>query len=442
MKTKIIFPLILTSLVIVGCKKNNKPEEKKDSVTVNMEALINQDKAATGYDIEFNYSDDYFDKSANTFNGDIAMISYGSALAATYQESANAFFTTLGYDTIYVAPEYAGTPGEHTIGYSIAHKKINNSDMLAISIRGFEYKAEWNDNFMMGETGNHEGFDNQAQKILNALNGVLETHSEYENTKLWLTGYSRAGAVANVLSQKIITSDALSIAPENMYVYTFETPRGLTQENAVKYPNVFNVINSADLITYVAPEGYGLYRCGTDIDIYSNRVERLLYNFDKNATLPTFVISEGKYSTEQEYIKYIFTELLKEQSDPEKSLDTRERFVNNYQSKLGYLLGLFFTLDQSVVNQIMDAFNNMGPMDMLSLFAQDGIYNFIKPFLDDNHVTYDDAQLKVSCDCLRNVLNIARTSGIVGVNNNNIQRVVNMHYPEVNYVLLKSYAGK
>ncbi len=442
MKSKLIIPLLITPLLLIGCKKQNEKPEEKTPIIVNMEALINQDKAETGYDIEFDYSDDYFDGSANKFNGDIAMISYGSALAATYEESANAFFTSLGFDTIYVAPEYAGEPGEHTIGYSIAHKNIKGSDMLAISIRGFEYKAEWADNLLMGETGNHEGFNNQAEKIYNTLSGLLETHTEYQNTKLWLTGYSRAGAVANVLSQKIISNDAINIAQENMYIYTFETPRGLTQENAVKYQNVFNVINSADLITYVAPEGYDLYRCGTDVDIYSNKVERLLYNFDKNATIPSFVVSEGKYSNEAEYIQYIFTELLKEQSDANKSLDTRERFVNNYQVKLGYLLGLFFTLDQTVVNQIMEAFNNLGPLDMFALLGQDGVYNFIKPFLDDNHVTYDDAQLKTSCECIRGILNIARTSGLIGVNNSNIQRVVNMHFPEVNYVLLKSYIGK
>ena len=442
MKNKIIFPLLMTSLLIVGCQKKGTQKEEKTPIIVNMEALINQEKASTGYDIEFDYSDDYFNNAASKFNGNLAMISYGSALAATYKESANAFFTTIGYETIYTSPEYEGDPGEHTIGYSIAHKKIKGSDMLAISVRGFEYHAEWTDNLTMGTTGNHEGFDNQAQKMFVALSNLLETHPEYENTKLWMTGYSRAGAVTNVLSHKILSNNNISIPSENIYVYTFETPRGLTQENAVKYPNVVNVVNSADLITYVAPEGYGLYRCGTDIDISSKRVERLLYAFDKNATLPEFVVSEGKYETEAEYINYIFTELLKEQSDPNKSLDTRERFVTNYQAKLGYLLGLFFTLDQSVVNQMLEAFNNMGMMDMLALFGEDGIYNFIKPFLDDNHVTYDDAQLKDACECIRGLLNIARTSGIVGVNNNNIQRVVNMHYPEVNYVLLKNYVGK
>ena len=92
--------------------------------------------------------------------------------------------------------------------------------------------------------------------------------------KLWLGGYSRGAAVANLTQ----------IAQENTFVYTFAAPAALT---AVDRPdlqadydndhtadgglktdwdvsNIFNIISSGDIVARVMPEEWGYHRNGND----------------------------------------------------------------------------------------------------------------------------------------------------------------------------------
>ena len=53
---------------------------------------------------------------------------------------------------------------------------------------------------------------------------------------------------------------------------------------------VFNIINSADLVTYIAPEQYGLYRCGRDINLFESKES----DYKRKSTKE----EEGKYIKE------------------------------------------------------------------------------------------------------------------------------------------------
>ena len=53
-----------------------------------------------------------------------------------------------------------GTPD--TIGTAIAHKKINDHDVVAIAIRGEKYEQEWVSNFIAGLSGDANGFADAA----------------------------------------------------------------------------------------------------------------------------------------------------------------------------------------------------------------------------------------------------------------------------------------
>ena len=102
---------------------------------------------------------------------------------------------------------------------------------------------------------------------------------------------TRTAAVTNVLSSMVLAdpSKKLNIPDRYVFSYTFNTPKGLAAEHAPAFPNVFNIINSADLVTYIAPEQYGLYRCGRDINLFESKES----DYKRKSTK-----EEGKYIKE------------------------------------------------------------------------------------------------------------------------------------------------
>ena len=450
MKKSTLLALLSITLCITACNNKKNKEDvdpnplKDDEVEVRLPHSMNSD--AKDYPIRVRFDDNFFKEDAKTFNKELAMLSLANTFAASDSMFIEEFYGRLKFDTNIKYTNYGITPTEDTVGYSIAHKQIGEYDLLAISIRGFNYGKEWANNFLIGEEGNHYGFDARANEIYNDLKVELEVRN-YENVKLWITGYSRGGGISNVLSHKILSSNEIDIAPEDMYVYTFEAPRGLTEENAVAYENVHNVINNADLITYVAPEEYGLYRCGVDVQIYfsDTNISRLLYDLDKDITFPAFTATSD-YANEQECIQWMISSLTREMdtSDPDYAAETahtRQDFVNNYQNGVRYILGLFFSLSSSTTNKLMKKLDESSLTEKASLLATDGIYNFIKPVLDEDHVPYVDEELRTNCNVMTKFLqhnaSILLSVMMSDSGMENLKHIIYMHMPEAEYVLLK-----
>lgn len=446
MKRNSLILLALVALVMTGCKNNSssqEPVEEEKKVTVKMKADLNSD--STEYNLDFLVDDEFFKKDANEYDPDLALLSFGASIASTYEATSNEFFTALGFENYFITQDYNGS-SEHSISYSINHKTIDDFNLLAVNIRGFEYEKEWADNFNIGSTGNHAGFEARAEEIYTKLGEVIQGHS-LENLKLWITGYSRAGAISNVLAHKIMSRDDIAIDTKDLFVYTFEAPNALSEENAITYANVHNIINSGDLITYIPPQEYGLYRCGVDIDIYSNKMDRLVYEFDKGIDLGTFTAADGKYTNEPEYNQYVINTLLKvptDESYSEYALSTREMFVERYEENIGYFISLMMSLEPSTLNKIMTKFEKLDMMGKFMLLGDDGFYNFLKPILVEDEVAFDDEDFKAACTSLQNLLKLAITNepsimtSLAG-GNLNLTRILKLHFPEVTYVLLKEH---
>lgn len=407
------------------------PPQEDDFVVVKVEG-INTTARAGGYDAKIYYRDDDFDQDATTFSDKIKMLSFGSAIVSKDEETAQAFFETMGYDNFSASlPD----PTADTIGFVMAHKGFANYDLVALSIRGLDYGQEWSNNLLLGEEGNHNGFDAKADEIKVALATYLESYTT-KPVKLWISGYSRGGGVANVLASKIL-SDGFS--QTNLYVYTFEAPRGLTLVNAIEYENVFNIVNSIDPVARIAPEEYGLYRCGKDIVVDENvDIEEKLRNLDPNLALPTFTIT-SLFADDKEFVDFVLAQLLDDTGDPDTTLNTRESFAANYQADLGYFIGLYFTMDQSTVDKIIDGLKEAGTS---LLGNEESIYEVVKPILDEDGVTYDNDKLHDSCVKVYKLayakigfvlILIAPASGLA----DNLKRAIYMHSLDTVYALIK-----
>lgn len=155
-----------------------------------------------------------------------------------------------------------------TCAYTIARQELSvNGErrvLLAVTVRGTSTPGEWMSNFDFApshsdDTAVAENFFFAAEAIYADLKAEIDAA---ENPLVLVTGYSRGAACANLLGVLLNTAYDAS----NVYVYTFATPttmRGARAEQ--EYPNIFNIVNPADLATRLPLEAWGYRRPGTDI---------------------------------------------------------------------------------------------------------------------------------------------------------------------------------
>lgn len=150
--------------------------------------------------------------------------------------------------------------------YSFASKKLyDGTTLVAVTIRGAGYGAEWRSDFNVGTGNFHEGFYKPAKNIYaNLQEYLLGINYDKSKTKIWLTGYSRSGAIGNILGGMI--DDNNLIDRGNLYAYLFAVPSAvnLSVVNAhdAIYNNIKNIVLPHDIIPKFVPEKWNWGRYG------------------------------------------------------------------------------------------------------------------------------------------------------------------------------------
>ncbi len=237
------------------------------------------------------YDDAWFLKSSTNYNHKLAQMSIRSAISAarTSAVSIKKLFDDLGFDYTNDSIHYP-TPTPDTIGYAIGSKLINNNGesvrIIAVAVRGGGYKSEWADNFEIGTTSEHSGFANAGNKVYEAVKDyIAETRKSGETVKIWLTGYSRAAAVANIAAQRLTGAarreEIRGLSTNGVFAYCFECPRNVRTDHpaytAYTYSNIFNIVNHIDFVPKVAPEDWKFSRYGITYFLPSNELKTKNY---------------------------------------------------------------------------------------------------------------------------------------------------------------------
>lgn len=228
----------------------------------------------------YRYSDAYFDTPASTFDARLADMSL--CLTMSTMPSAKTDLTTYadadrnvvalldetGFTDV-ESHELDSVPTAGSLGFVIASKQVTGADgpytLVAVSVRGEGYGMEWLSNIAAGTFGDHEGFSIAAAKLVDAIDAYVQSHVTGD-AKLWLCGYSRGAAVANLAAARL---DAQESSPfVDIYAYLFATPKTTvdTEAGAAFYDNIHNTVLPADLITSIPPSGsdWDFTRYGTD----------------------------------------------------------------------------------------------------------------------------------------------------------------------------------
>lgn len=239
---------------------------------------------ATG---EYEYSDDYFAIESPGTHSALRTMSYALALAG-FENAKDGYpnesgvvnpklrklLSELGFSDYQYWDEGSEEDG-HSMGTSIAHKSITietvdgveNKELIVVAPRNYNYMMEWLSNFNVGTTGDHAGFSESAELVYGRLRQYI-TKQGLTNYKIWMVGYSRGGAVIDLVAKKVNENLAsFDMDAEDLYAYTFGAPRASATET--KYSNIHDVKDGNDLLLgYVFPEQWGFYNTGVYEEIH------------------------------------------------------------------------------------------------------------------------------------------------------------------------------
>lgn len=195
----------------------------------------------------FYYSDSFFTHPATQYDHQLALATLGLVCAAANTIASDAeywvngsvgreahiaaAYETLGFEDalFYNYDLDTGRAGDF-VGYSLARKTLTlngqRTTLVALVLRGGGYGGEWVSNLHTGVGAGHAGFVIPVNEVLTALRNYLARAAAQPGgtgtVKLWVGGYSRGAAVANLLAGRI-NKDLPEIDRKNVFVYTFAT---------------------------------------------------------------------------------------------------------------------------------------------------------------------------------------------------------------------------
>ena len=224
---------------------------------------------------DYQYDDNWFLVNNETNQYNLIRLSIRVAMAAYGDKNHGSSNITAFMDELRFtySDQYVNypEPEQNSIGYAIGYRNVLAEDntetsIILVAVRGGGYGVEWGGNFYMGESGNHEGFSIASLKVLDGLKGFLTDNASdlCSNKKIWIVGYSRGAATANLVAAKLDNGYIRGITNNNVMAYCFECPQNTVDENASdrKYNNIINIVNPIDFVTKVAMTDWGFTRYG------------------------------------------------------------------------------------------------------------------------------------------------------------------------------------
>lgn len=122
--------------------------------------------------------------------------------------------------------------------------------LLVVDIRGSVTWWDWVNDIGTQVLAHNNRFAALAEEVFTNVENYLSS-TGLQDPIILVTGHSMGAAIANILAARLNeTMDS-----GNIYAYTFATPRTVNEavsgNQAVNYPNIFNILNSNDVVTYV-----------------------------------------------------------------------------------------------------------------------------------------------------------------------------------------------
>lgn len=223
--------------------------------------------------------------------------------------------TAMGFSDVEANQYYHSDSLPDSAGVAVGHRSLlvgkKSYTLLAICNRSDGYKREWLGNFTMGNGSMCQGFKDARDEVLRFVKNYVTTHGIAGNVKVWTTGHSRGGTIANMVGGffagggAAYLGEGISIAPEDVYCYAFasasavktgtskaeelsvsaarggayegrDTPGdayvstvegALDPQDASVYGGIRNYVCKGDIVSMLPPSSWGFVRYGKDCSI-------------------------------------------------------------------------------------------------------------------------------------------------------------------------------
>lgn len=285
---------------------------------------------------DYYYSDSYFSASGKISDPHLRTLS--AAIALTSYKDYETLLDTIGFGDI--AAYDMDTTSPDTMGVVLAHKEIGGMPVVIVMLRGDKYYREWASNFISGTEGDAEGFADAAALTDSRLRVYLSDHG-ITKAKYWVTGYSRAGAVADLLGVKLNQdAGAYGTTDDDIYVYTIEAPA--CSADPTVYENIHNISDCCDPIPYVYPAAWGLAL---------NGVREEIGDPDTTIMGKTFYLSKTFMT---DYKEVNASEFLDDFMDFLTDRLSREVYAETLQNYVSRIADIYFSMSEEEQAALMD----------------------------------------------------------------------------------------
>lgn len=239
--------------------------------------------------LDYFYSDGYFKKSGTIMDPHLrtmsaALVFTCQGMSDTPDETYGRILRDIGFTDIETYD--MDHSAMDSMGVVIAHKSVDEKDVVAVALRGDRYEIEMAANLVAGAGGDIQAFADAEALVENRISAYLEKYN-ITQAKYWVVGYSRSGAVANLFGRALNRNlSGFHTTVDDIYVYTVESALG-SADNTV-YQNIHNTIDRRDMVTYLYPSLWSMYGCGVPD-----------YIGDADDTIPLIVFSLSSGSEPQ-----------------------------------------------------------------------------------------------------------------------------------------------
>ena len=356
------------------------------------------------------YTDNYFKTPSTGYDPSLTTFALALALSTgrqTFDSTENADFVKallkdIGCDEIHINDYFlSGKKHVANIGVAIGVKNIDKPTVFLV-IKGSDYGAEFGGNLIIGThleaRGAHKGFSVAKERVLNFLKETLSGMGLSGDIRMLVTGYSRGGAVTNLVSTEITDmidngtiEDELGVrmSKNDMYGFCFEPALCQNRANPTdgRYDNIVCIIDPNDPVPKIPPTLYGFKVFGRICYLDSNNpdvVRRMLAYMDKY-----FGEGTSSYYNVVNYEPVLGNKTLGDMIDhimtlSVKSFGNRDFYVKNVQEDIAYTV---YTIEDNIteIKKVMSTYDTSKfsiPDLAANLFARKDIAEMV-PNADD-----------------------------------------------------------
>ena len=270
---------------------------------------------------EVYYSDSFFECPNSEYSHELARASLALSMTTFKKKHVMAFMEELGFGEL-AAYRYDQAGDEDKVALVMGHKMITRSgdgaaggvdttgkaqNLIVVAIRGGKYGDEWGSNGRIGYDGQafgyHYGFHEAAEDAIVQLKEYASDNDlDLGESVVWITGFSRGAAAANVMGAMLTGQAAgsvgtedrsdsgplVTLSPENLFCYTFASPSTVSESSVTggsenerisgvkaEYSTsggIYNIVNPLDIVTHLPMNAGGISK--------TSKGKAVRYNWD------------------------------------------------------------------------------------------------------------------------------------------------------------------